>query len=175
MYGPFILPKNTQPISPILWLCPLGGDFVVNKPIQIKLSHFLTGLSTEKLQNHGVGFMKANHMEKIDQNGQIYYKFQDSEGSREFITDDVESKSFGILATKHCCFYCIKADKSPMMTLDATYCVVRIENSSPPNNYYEVHFATIYFLETCLKVSHMLGSHIHHYIYILSGCKGSIS
>ena len=150
MYGPFYFPENTQPISPILWLCSLNGDFAVNKPIQIKLPHIFTGLCTEKLQDHGVGFMKAHHLDKIIQHGQIHYKFQKSEDSREFISSDIECKSFGVLATKHCCFYCIKADKSPMMARDATYCLVRIENSSPPD--YEIHFATTYFLETCLQV-----------------------
>ena len=86
MYGPFIYQWDSQPISPILWLCPLDGDFAVNKPIQIKLPHFLTGLSTEKLQDHGVGFTKANHVNKIDQHSQISYKFQDSEGIIEFVT-----------------------------------------------------------------------------------------
>ena len=94
MYGPFILPKNTQPISPILWLCPLDGDFVVNKPIQIKLPHFLTGLSTEKLQDHGVGFMKATHMEKFDQHSQIYYKFQENEGNMNFVSNGY--RSYGV-------------------------------------------------------------------------------
>ena len=152
MYGPFIFPtRDAQPISPILWLCPLDGDFAVNKPIQIKLPHFLTGLSTERLQDHGVGFMKANHTDKIiDRHGQIYYKFQNSEGSKKFISNDIESKSFGILTTKHCCFYCIEAKKSPIMTLDATYYLIRIENSSHPN--YEVHFAAICYLKTCLEV-----------------------
>ena len=127
----------------------------MNKPIEIKLPHFLTGLSTDKLQDCGVGFMKANHAEKIDQHGQIYYKFQDiCEDNVEFISDSesgvIGAKSFGILTTNHCCFYCITEKRSPVVALDATYCLIRIENSLPPN--FEVHFVTIYFLETCLKV-----------------------
>ena len=113
MYGPFIFPKDTQPMSPILWLCPLDEDFSVNKPVSIKLSHFLTGLSTERLQNHGVGFMKASHLDKIDRHGQIYYKFQDIQSKRDFISN--RSKSFGVLEIEHCCFYCITANKSPEM------------------------------------------------------------
>ena len=151
MYGPFIFSRDVQPVSPILWLCPLNEDFAVNKPFQIKLPHYLTGLSTGKLQDLGVGFMKANHAKKIDHCGKIHYKFQDfNEGSISFISNGFESNAFGIMTTKHCCFYCIKADKSPLLSLDATYYLIRIENSLHPQ--YEVHFAAIYYIKTCLKV-----------------------
>ena len=32
MHGPFILPKNTHLVSPILWLCPLEENVTFNKP-----------------------------------------------------------------------------------------------------------------------------------------------
>ena len=150
VYGPFIFSRDVQPISPILWLCPLDGDFAVNKPIQIKLPHFLTGLNTGKLQEHGIAFMKANHLDKVDQCGQIYYNFQDVKGSKEFCSDGC--KSYGVLAIEHCCFYCLTAKKSPEMFRDATYCLIRIERPSPPRCY-EIHFAATYFLDTCLRVS----------------------
>ena len=35
MYGSFIFPENTQPISPILWLCLLEEDTELKKPFQI--------------------------------------------------------------------------------------------------------------------------------------------
>ena len=148
MYGPFIFPTYVQPISPILWLCPLDGDFAVNKPIQIKLPHFLTGLSTDKLQEYRIAFMKANHLDIIDQYDQIYYNFQDINSSEEFCSD--EYKSYGVLAIEHCCFYCIKANKSPEMIRDATYCLIRIEKSTPLR--YEIRFPTTYLLNTCIKV-----------------------
>ena len=60
MYGPF---KSTshdhfQPISPIVWLCPLDEKASkLNKPFQLILPHFLSG---DKVHNHQVGFAKAN-------------------------------------------------------------------------------------------------------------------
>ena len=149
MYGPFIFSRDVQPISPILWLCPLNGDFAVNKPIQIKLPHFLTGLNIDKLQDHGIAFMKANHLDITDQHSQIYYNFQDVKGGKEFCSDGC--KSYGVLAIEHCCFYCIKANKSPEMIRDATFCLTRIEKSSPPR--YEICFAVTYLLDTCLQVN----------------------
>ena len=61
MYGPFIFPENTQPISPILWLC-LPEDVKLKKPFQVVLPHYLTGLSRERIQyDHQVRFTKAKH------------------------------------------------------------------------------------------------------------------
>ena len=37
MYGPFTFPDNTQPISPILWLCILEEDIELKKSFQVVL------------------------------------------------------------------------------------------------------------------------------------------
>ena len=63
MYGPFIFPENTQPISPILWLCLLEEDVELKKPFQVILPHYLTGLNEEKMKQHKIRFVKANHSE----------------------------------------------------------------------------------------------------------------
>ena len=76
MYGPFIFPENTQPISPILWLCLLEEDVELKKPFQVILPHYLTGLSKERIQNHQVGFAKANHSNFTFIDNQMTYKFQ---------------------------------------------------------------------------------------------------
>ena len=67
MYGPFVFPENTQPISPILWLCVVEGDAQLRKPFQIVLPHYLTGLSKEKIEYHQVRFAKANHNDYPDE------------------------------------------------------------------------------------------------------------
>ena len=54
MYGPFIFPENSQPISPILWLCLLEEDVELKKPFQVILPHYLTGLSEEKMEQHKI-------------------------------------------------------------------------------------------------------------------------
>ena len=41
MYGPFTFPENTQPISPILWLCPLEEDAQLEKAICVKSSYHM--------------------------------------------------------------------------------------------------------------------------------------
>ena len=75
-------------------------------------------------------------------------------------------RSYGIHVSKHCCFYCLLANKTPKLAMDAGYCLVRIESflSSVRN---EVYFSAIYFLDTCLKVNMyldivMLFSPIHY-------------
>ena len=43
MYGPFIFPENTQPISPILWLHLLEKNIKLNKCMELILPHCYTG------------------------------------------------------------------------------------------------------------------------------------
>ena len=76
MYGPFIFPENTQPISPILWLCLSEGNAELKKPFQIVLPHYLTRLSKERIQYHQVGFAKADHRNYIFVDDQMTYRFQ---------------------------------------------------------------------------------------------------
>ena len=153
MYGPFHFTEDMQPISPILWICPLNEDFKIYQPIQIILPHFLTGSTELILQDHQVGFAKANHLDYILQNNQMYYRFYPLSGNDNVQFTASGYRCHGVLTTEHCCFYCIQAKKSPMLTMDATYCLARIESSLPPN--YEVHFAVTYFLDTCLQVRHI--------------------
>ena len=75
MYGPFTFPDNTQPISPILWLCILEEDAQLKKPFQIVLSHYLTGLSKERIEHHHVRFAKANHNDYTFIDAQMSYEF----------------------------------------------------------------------------------------------------
>ena len=150
MFGPFNFTNDSQPISPILWLCFLDDDFVLKKPIRVTLPHFLKGIARSDLQNHHVTFSKANHRDSHLEDGSIFYTFKPIEG--DFTADFTSSgdKSYGVLETFHCCFLCIEAKKTPQLLTDATFFLVRIESSCPPRS--EVHFATTYFLETCLKV-----------------------
>ena len=146
MYGPFIFPENTQPISPILWLCLLEGDVELKKPFQVILPHYLTGLSKERIQYHQVGFAKASHKNFVNQTS---YSFEKCNTEPRFASSGY--RSYGVLMTKHCCFYCLLANKSHELATDAGYCLVRIESSlSSLRN--EVYFSAIYFLDTCLRV-----------------------
>ena len=152
MYGPFIFPENTQPISPILWLCILEEDVELNKPFQVILPHYLTGLSKGRIEYHKVGFAKADHNTYTFVDNQLTYSFQHCITEPQVLHASSGCRSYGVLMSKHCCFYCLLANKSYELAMDAGYCLIRIESFlSPLRN--EVHFSAIYFLDTCLKVS----------------------
>ena len=161
MYGPFIFPDNTQPISPILWLCVLEEDAEQRKPFQIVLPHYLTGLSRERIEHHQVRFTKANHKDytstlglPIAETGIIVLHYNFDQCVTKPLLASSGYRNYGVLVSKHCCFYCLTAQKTPELALDAEYCLVRIESCiSPQRN--EFYFAAIYFLETCLRVSQL--------------------
>ena len=149
MYGPFIFPENTQPISPILWLCLLEEDVELKKPFQVILPHYLTGSSKERIKYHQVRFAKANHSDYTFVGNQMSYRFQSCDTKPLFASSGC--KSYGILMTNHCCFYCLEAKVTRELATDAGYCLVRIEHS-PMRRRDEIYFTIIYFLDTCLKV-----------------------
>ena len=146
MYGPFIFPGNTQPISPVLWLCIHEEDVKLKKPFEIILPHYLSGLTEERIQYHQVNFAKASH----SIGSQMNYKFQNCEAKPLFTCSG--HKSFGVLASEHCCFYCLKANVSHKLAMDAGYCIVRIESCITPQRN-DIYFCASYFLRTCYCVS----------------------
>ena len=149
MYGPFKFEKDTQPISPILWLCFEGG-VTLNKPFHVILPHFLTGLTYEKAQYHQIVFAKAPHtVSKYSvENGEIKYSFQPCDTKPYFAS--CGGRNFGVLVTNHTCFYCLQANKTPQLAMDAGYCLARIEYLN--QRHMEVTFTAVYCLPTCLKV-----------------------
>ena len=145
MYGPFKFTDDSQPISPILWLCFLNEDVKVNKPIKITVPHFLTGLTESRLREHRVSFAKANHLNHSPHKDYIMYNFEPSEDKTQFI-----SRSYGVLETTHCCFLCIRAEMKIVRARDVGYCLTRIERISPRGK--EIYFAATYRLYTCIEV-----------------------
>ena len=145
-YGPFIFPGSSRPISSMVWLCILE-DIELKKPFQLILPHFLVGLDKERLNYHQVNFAKANHgnyndVEKV-------YRFNHHDCEHLFAS--TKYRSYGVLSSTHCCFYCLLANNTPELTQDAGYCLARIENIlSPRRN--EVYFSAIFFLDSCIKV-----------------------
>ena len=126
-------------------------SYILSKPFQVVLPHFLTGLTQEKASLHNVAFAKANHLSLTDysaESGQISYSFQRCEVKPQFASSC--GRGFGILTTNHCCFFCLQANMLP--DLDAGYCLARIESLISPQRS-EVHFAAVYCLKSCLKVS----------------------
>ena len=151
MFGPFKFPEGTQPISPVLWLCLLE-DCKFNKPFQVILPHFLTGLTKEGVDKHQVVLMKANHSDRLEEDSQMKYIFQTSDVTPNFTTH--RGRSFGIISMDHCCFYCLQANQTSELAMDAGYCLTRIEAFISQQRS-EVHFAAVYCLQTCLRVSQL--------------------
>lgn len=149
MFGPFKFPEDTQPISPILWLCILE-DCKLGKPFQVIVPHFLTGLTKEGVEKHGIAFTKANHLKHTEEGGQMKYTFQPCDENPYLAT--YGGRSFGILSTHHCCFYCLQANQTSDLAMDAGYCLTRIE-AFVSQQRSEVHFAAVYCLPTCLRVN----------------------
>ena len=140
MYGPFKFIDDIRPISPIFWLCPLDERAIkLNKQFQLILPHFLSG---DKVHNHQVGFAKANHND-YEENRYVFHVCD-----AESIFVSTGSKSYGILETNHCCFYCLEAKNTPQIAKDSGYALVTLESVKKQ----EVHFCAIYLLNTCLKV-----------------------
>ena len=150
MYGPFNFSINTQPISPIVWLCLLEENTELKKPFVLILPHFLTELTTERLYYHQVRFAKANHNRYVLADNQIIYHFNPCKTHAFFASNGC--KSYGILKLNHCCFYCLEANVSCELATDAGYCLARIESFSSPNMRNEVNFIATFFLNTCIKV-----------------------
>ena len=150
LYGPFKFIGNMQPISPILWLC-LEEDSVLSKPLQIILPHFLRGLTEykEKAQHHQVVFAKADHNKYFFQDNRMTYRFQSCDSEPYFAS--AGSRSYGLLLTKHCCFYCLQAKQTSDLAIDADYCLFRIESFLTQKRSV-IYFSAVYFLPTCLKV-----------------------
>ena len=152
MYGPFAFPRNTLPISPIVWICLLEKDAKLKKPFQLILPHFLTGLTKDKLYNHQVSFAKAVHHNYTVtvEDGQMKYKFNPCESKPLFASSG--NKSYAVLKSEHYCFYCLQANHTPELIRDAGYCLTRIERSASPQRN-EVYFVATYFLKTCIQVT----------------------
>ena len=149
MYGPFNFPENTQPISPILWLCVLEEDVELKRPFQIILPHFLIGLTKDRVIHHQAGFAKASHNHFVFHNQQVYYDFDPCEAKTLFASSG--RRGYGVISLSHCCFYCLLAKQTPELAMDAGYCLVRIETLFAPQ-IKEITFCASYFLDTCLKV-----------------------
>ena len=162
MYGPFKFEEDTQPISPIIWLCFEEGA-TLNKPFQVILPHFLTGLTYEKARYHQIVFTKASHSKYSIEDGQIKYSFQPCDSEPYLASSG--GRHFGVLVTNHTCFYCLQANKTPELAMDAGYCLARIEHLN--QRHMEVTFTAVYCLPTCLRVRKHATSLTVVYIFIV--------
>ena len=127
----------------------LEKDTKLRKPIRLILPHFLTNLTRDQLHNHQIGFAKASHHKYTIENSERKYKFHPCDSKPLFASKG--NKSYAILESDHCCFYCLQANRMPDLVRDAGYYLTRIEHSASPQRN-EVYFIATYFLQTCIQV-----------------------
>ena len=146
LYGRFNFPINTQPISPILWICLLERDIKLKKSFEIVLPHCLV---QNKAKQHQISFAKANHNNCIIQKNQIMYQFELCEAEIQLSSSPDGDSNYGTLQTNHCCFYCIQANCEPPLAQDTTYCLAKISERNTESSVHTIWFATLFSLRTC--------------------------
>lgn len=149
MYGPFNFPESVQPVSPIVWLWILEGYDTLNEPFHLILPHYLTGVTREMLHDHEVGFARASNNYCI-KGKQRWYEFNPCEIQPLFASSG--DKSYGVLESSDCCFYCLEWNTTNKKAMDIGYSLVQIESTNSPPQRSEVHFAAVYALNTCKRV-----------------------
>ena len=157
MHGPFILPKDTRLVSPILWLCPLEENVTFNKPFQVIIPHILHKITEEKVKKYQLGFAKANHW-KISYNntGDAEYSFQPlSSLECDVVFSSTDELDFGTATMNHFCYLCITAKNTPELKSDISYCLTRAERPASVQRH-EIFFCASYYLGTCIEVGYTL-------------------
>jgi hypothetical protein len=155
MQGPFILPKNTRLISPILWLCPCEENMTFNKPFQVVIPHILHKITEEKAKEYQLGFAKANHRNISHNNtGDAEYNFQPLISSEcDAVFSSTSELSFGTATMNHFCYLCITAKNTPELKSDIGYCLTRAQRPATARRH-EVCFCVSYCLGTCIEVGY---------------------
>ena len=153
LYGPFKFGDKHQQVSPILWFC-LRDKVELLLPIEFQLPHVITNTSRVKLS-----FAKANHSESYDSvMKRKVFSFKAFTGEKSRFTNcDLSRKTsgYGVLSTKHHCFFCIQAEISKSLALEKGYCLHTLKQRMNPSSY-KILLVCTYFLETCFDVSSII-------------------
>jgi hypothetical protein len=151
MYGPFIFPDNTQPISPILWLCVLDENVKLNKTLEIILPHCYTGSVTTSRISDQISFAVSEDITK-DSNYEPHCLLQLWETDTKFYTD----QKYGAIQTSlyHHQFFCIVKHKAiGHWSRDISFLLARVDLGLQPSQIVqEVHFYGLFDLATHRKV-----------------------
>lgn len=153
MHGPFILPKATRLVSPILWLCAFEENVKFIKPFQVVIPHILHEISEKKVEGYQLGFAKAKHSDvSFSASGNIVHNFQPLTPLEcDAIFSSTNEVGFGTATMSHFCYLCITAKDLPEVKSDIGYCLTRAERSATAQRQ-EVHFCVSYSLGTCIEV-----------------------
>ena len=146
MYGPFIFPENTQPISPILWLYALK-DVRMNERFQLILPHCYTGLI---IPPELISFTLAdqNSTEIID--GQAHYSFELWRRGVKFSYEE----TYGAIQTNFCnhIFCIVKHTNYGHWYQDLSFLLARVD-LQPSQTVQEFHFYGLFNIITNRIVS----------------------
>ena len=147
MYGPFIFPGNTQPISPILWLHLLEEDLKLNKRFQLILPHCYAGSVIPPDQ---IFLAIADHRSSknitSDKDGQPYYLLKLWETG-------IIDQMYGAIQTDLCnhIFCIVKHTKYGNWCQDISFSLARVD-LPPSSTVQEFHFYGLFNLATHRKV-----------------------
>lgn len=143
--GPFKYPSGWNPVSPIVWFCPVG-KIQFQRPIEIKLPHCFDCKSSEECK--ALDFLKADHtLPKIGEIDAEVFQFRPVGGQKCFTPDSY----IGTLHTTHFCFYCIASQYSVQHTDHTNFCLITAKPLRTDRTF-QLHFCLAYFLDTCIKV-----------------------
>ncbi len=147
LFGPFVFPEETVPVSPIVWLCVTSADqqnYQFLKPVEITLPHCLDPSSGSSSLHHR-RFLKANHT--FSGEGDGFYSMLPTDGTAVFY----HGKALGTLYTDHFCSFCIAERITEDEATAANFCMImaRPKRPQPP---YDIYFGVMFCLATCIKV-----------------------
>ena len=142
--GPFTLPPNVKPISPVLWLCvkeKVKPCHEFSKRIEITLPHFMDCTPEDQKK---FAFLKSTHNHSISDNS-----FTFKEASVDHCRFQPRN---GTLTTKQCCLVCI-AYKEPEGMIDkSNYCLVSFIPRDIAQSMFAMYFCVIFNLKSFIEV-----------------------
>ena len=139
LVAPVKLISNKIPVSAIYWLCM---DVVLQKPIQVRLPHFVNNQTETQTS---LKFLKSTHS-PVDV-------------TEEIIDNIIEGKfptgeSYGSMEADHFCYYCIVEDKLERNRIPCNrYVAVAMKQRQARNRLWSIHICILPLLKTCIEVS----------------------
>ena len=141
LHGPFKFPKDTKPVSAIVWIS-LQGQSSFNKSIEIILPHFINYAEDD---SQSLAFFESERKgEKFH-----FQKVRDSGKGIGFTSGTLRTR-----LSKQPSFICIATRNPKDITSKAAYCVIKAMPIVPLTaQFWRIHFTVSYHLPTWIEVS----------------------